>query len=481
MYRVKGYIVLYDKWGMTMTKDGWLPKLDPGSDSIYARIVAALERDVRLGAVERGARLPPQRSLADQLNVSVGTVTKAYLEAERRGLVHAHVGRGTFVSDPGSGRTTGEAARDRVIDLSLNVSPQQAAARRFLSTPTGKRNSDLLAALAYSPAPGPDAHRRAAVAWLSRVAHFEPDWTRLLMTSGAQQAMSLVFGLLCRPKDTILCEAATFFGMRRLAEHCDYTLHGIQMDEEGLRPEALERAVKSTGAKVLYTMPTVQNPTSRTMSAGRREDIARVVRRHKLWVVEDDTYAMFAPRAPKRLVPLASILPEQCFYLASVSKSLSTGLRVGFLCCPAGRHFDALVKAVQATVYAPSSLGGVFFSQWVNDGSAFMIADEVKAEIERRVALAKTMLGGQIASEIRLAPHFWLPLPELEAERLAGRALRAGVAITAPGLAVVRPDLISGLRVCLGAASDITELTLGLERLRSVLQDDRSGNEASMV
>jgi len=464
-----------------MTEGLWLPKLDPGSDSIYARIVATLERDVRLGAVGRGARLPPQRSLANHLNVSVGTVTKAYLEAERRGLVHAHVGRGTFVSDAGGQGTTGEAARDRVVDLSLNVAPHEASARRLLSTPTGKRNSDLLDALAYSPAPGPDAHRQAAVAWLSRVAHFEPDWTRLLMTNGAQQAMSLVFGLLCRPKDTVLCEAATFFGMRRLAEHCGYTLHGIQMDEEGLRPEALERAVKSTGAKVLYTMPTVQNPTSRTMSFGRREDIARVVRRHKLWVVEDDTFALFAPRVPKGTYPLASILPEQCFYLASVSKSLSPGLRVGFLCCPAGPHFDALVKAVQATVYTPPSLGGVFFSRWVNDGSAFEIADEVKAEIERRVSLAKTMLGDQIASEIRLAPHFWLPMPELEAERLAGRALRAGVAVTAPGPAIVRPDLISGLRVCLGAALDMADLTLGLERLRSVLQFEESGNEAAMV
>src|SRR6202167_6327605 len=106
-----------------MTENAWLPQLDPGSDPIYARIVAALERDVRLGAVDGGARLPPQRSLADHLNISVGTVTKAYLEAERRGLVHAHVGRGTFVSEAGSQRTSDDAAHDHVIDLSMNVVP----------------------------------------------------------------------------------------------------------------------------------------------------------------------------------------------------------------------------------------------------------------------------------------------------------------------------------------------------------------------
>jgi DNA-binding transcriptional MocR family regulator len=464
-----------------MTADTWQPKLDPGSAPIYARIVAALERDVRLGAVDGGARLPPQRSLADHLNISVGTVTKAYLEAERRGLVHAHVGRGTFVSQAGGQPTWDQAAHDRVIDLSLNVVPHAATARRLLSMPPGKRISDLLDVLAYAPAAGPDSHRRAAVTWLSRTANFEPEWTRLLMTTGAQQAMSLVFGLLCRPKATILCEAATFFGMQRLAEHRRYTLHGVQMDEEGLRPDMLERAVKSTRARILYTMPTVQNPTSRTMGVGRREEIARIVRRHKLWVVEDDTYALFAPRGPRSVIPLAAMLPEQCFYIGSVSKSLSPGLRVGFLCCPAGPHFDALVKAVQATVYAPPALGGAFFSRWVDDGSAFDIADAVKAEIERRVVLARTILGSRIAAEIRLAPHFWLPMPELEAERTAGRALRAGVAVTAPGATVLRPDLISGLRVCLGAASDMAALTLGIERLRTALRDDRFGNDAMMI
>jgi DNA-binding transcriptional MocR family regulator len=464
-----------------MTENAWLPQIDAGSDPIYARIVSALERDVRLGAVDGGARLPPQRTLAEHLNVSLGTVTKAYLEAERRGLVHAHVGRGTFVSDSGSQRMAGEGARDRVVDLSLNVAPYEAVARRLLSIPAGRRNSDLLDCLTYAPAPGLENHRRAAVTWLSRVARYEPEWGRLLVTAGAQQAMSLVFETLCRPKDTVLCEAATFFGMRRLAEHRGYKLHGVQMDEEGLRPDALERAAKSTGAKVLYTMPTVQNPTSRTMGSGRREEIARVVRRYKLWVVEDDTYALFAPQGAKALCPLVTLIPEQCFYLASVSKSLSPGLRVGFISCPEGSHFDALVKAVQATVIAPSAFGGVLFSRWVNDGSAFEIAEAVKAEIERRASLAKIMFGDQIAGEIRAAPHFWLPMPELEAERLAGRALRAGVAVTAPGRAIVRPDLISGLRVCLGAATDIAELTVGLERLRSVLQDDQSGNEAAMV
>jgi DNA-binding transcriptional MocR family regulator len=205
------------------------------------------------------------------------------------------------------------------------------------------------------------------------VASFDADWTRLLVTTGAQQAMSLVFGWLCRPGDTVLCEAATFFGMKRLAEHRDYSLHGVEMDDHGLRPDALERAVMTTGATVLYAMPTVQNPTSRTMSVERREEIAKIVRRHNLWVVEDDTYALFAPRTQQGRPPLAAIVPERCFYLASVSKSLAPGLRVGFLHCPVGPHFDALVKAVQATVYAPPALGGVFFSRWVTDGSAFDI------------------------------------------------------------------------------------------------------------
>jgi DNA-binding transcriptional MocR family regulator len=460
----------------------WLPKLDEGRGAIYARIVSALEKDVRVGSIGGGARLPPQRLLADQLRVSVGTITKAYLEAERRGLIRAHVGRGTFVTDPGGHRVAGEAERGLVVDLAINVVPHQAAARRMLSALSGsKRQSDLLAALAYAPAAGAEAQRRAAVTWLSRIARFEADWTLLLVTSGAQQAMSLAFGLLCRPGDTVLCEAATFFGMKTLAEHRGYSLHGVEMDDQGLVPDALDRAAKTTGATVLYAMPSVQNPTGRTMSAARRQQIAQIVRRRSLWVVEDDTYALFAPQTRQGLLPLAQILPERCFYVGSVSKSLAPGLRVGFLHCPAGPHFDAIVRAVQATVYAPTALGGVFFSRWVSDGSAFDIAAAVRTEIERRAAVAKEILGSAFARDIRPAPHFWLQMPELEAERAAGRALRAGVAVTPPSALVVRPDLICGLRVCLGAATDISELTLGLERLRSALQPDLSAHESTMV
>lgn len=458
----------------------WLPALDDGASALYERIVSALERDMASGVISAGTKLPPQRDLAFQLKLSVGTVTKAYVEAERRGLVIGHVGRGTFVK--GAVDEGGAAEPGRSVDMSLNVIPHHLAARRFAeSWASLRKRPDLMECLAYAPPAGPDDQRRAAATWLRRVAGLEVDTGRLLMTTGAQQAMALATGLICKTGDAVLCENVTFYGMKSLAEYAGYVLQGVEMDEEGLVPDALERAAKKTGAKVLYTMPTVHNPTGRTMGRKRREQIAKVVLRHALYVLEDDNYALFHAGKTAAPEPLATIIPDRCFYLGGVSKSLAPGLRLGFLHCPSQAFFEAALRAVRATVYAPPSLGGLFFAQWVEDGSAFAIANGVRDEVGRRAKEAREILGAPWACEIAGAPHIWLPMSEIEAERVAGRAHRAGVTVTPPSAPVVGSAPVTGLRVCLGAAASGAELTAGLERLRTALFPKGEMSGAGMV
>jgi DNA-binding transcriptional MocR family regulator len=297
------------------------------------------------------------------------------------------------------------------------------------------------------------------------------------MTAGAQQAMALATSLVCKAGDGVLCENITFYGMKSLAEHAGYVLHGVAMDNEGLIPEALDRAARKTRAKVLYAMPTMQNPTGRTMGRNRREQIAKIVLRHKMYVIEDDNYALFAASDGASSEPLATIIPDRCFYLGGISKSLAPGLRLGFMQCPSDALFDAAVQAVRATIYAPAALGGLFFVQWVEDGSAFAIAEAVRDEIRRRSDHARKLLGPPWARGISGAPHVWLPMSENDAERVAGRAHRAGVMVTPPRAPIVGADPVTGLRVCLGAVASTAELTVGLERLRAALspRDELSG------
>ncbi len=433
----------------------WRPVLSDGPEPIYERLIGALRRDVGSGHLAAGTRLPPQRQLAHALGVSLGAVTRAYAEAEQRGLITAHVGRGSFVAPPPA--PPDEAA----VDLSRNL-PPYAPARLRLAEAVARlpRMPGFLDAVGYAAAPGAPAHRAAMAKWLAHASGLAVAPERTVLTSGTQQGMALAFSAVCRAGDTVLCEAATFHGMKALAEHAGYRLQGLAMDAEGLIPDTLDAAAAG-GPKVLYLLPTLQNPTGRTMSEARRREIAAVARRRGLWIVEDDVYGAYQSDAPP---PLAAFAPDRSFFVTSLSKAVAPGLRAGAVVAPEGGGFEpALLRAVQALSIAGDPLGRMIAVRWIEDGTAAEIAREAAAEVTLRQALARAILGAAVeAPASQACPHLWLPMPELEAERIAGRALRAGVEVTAPAACAVDTRLVSGLRVCLGAAPDRPTLERGL-------------------
>jgi len=450
----------------------WTPTLPPGAAPLYERLLDALRADIASGALAHGARLPPQRDLAHRLGLGLGTVTRAYVEAEKAGLVEGHVGRGSFVRSA----PQRSAAEDLgPINLSQNIAPVGPGGARLVQTLSRmQRRPDLMDNLAYAPSTGLESHRRAFATWLSRTAGVDrADWRQLICCAGAQQALSLALAALCRPGDEVLCEAATFPGARVLAAHAGYRLTGVAMDGEGLLPEALERAA-ANGAKAVFVLPTVQNPTGRIMGAARRADIVAVARKRDLWIIEDGIYAIFGGDP---LPPLVDLAPERTIHVSGVSKALAPGLRAGFLLAPPGEVFERVVHAVRAQFYAPPNFGALIATQWIEDGSAELIAGEIRDEMGHRLALARTILGAVIETPASaFSPHVWLPMSELDAERLAGRALRGGVEVTPPAAPIVAPGLTTGVRLCLGATADRAELERGLRVVAAALSgtDERS-------
>src|ERR1700733_5537101 len=101
----------------------WMPELAGGPEPIYERLITALERDVASGTLPPGSRLPTHRELAHQLKLGVGTVTRAYAEAESRGLITARVGRGSFVAETTTIPPSPGAAQAQSIDLARNTPP----------------------------------------------------------------------------------------------------------------------------------------------------------------------------------------------------------------------------------------------------------------------------------------------------------------------------------------------------------------------
>ena len=295
VYEIVGELVITIVRGRSRKTTIWRPSLPNPEIPLYQAIANAIADDVVSGRLAEGERLPPQRDLADELKVALTTVTRGYTEAERRGLVSGEVGRGTFVRRQESFHLRRAELEPTAVDLTMNS---------LLPYPMGRELADRMAdvfskgdawsVLDYQPHYGSCRQREAGARLVERVG-VDASAERVLVTSGAQHAMAVVFSTLANPGDLVLTGELTYSGMKSLANFLHIRLRGLLMDEEGIRPDALEAACATTEAKALYCMPTLQNPTTAVMSEKRRQEIVAIAEAYGLAVVEDDSYGFLLP------------------------------------------------------------------------------------------------------------------------------------------------------------------------------------------
>jgi len=428
----------------------WIPDLPTDGTPLFQQILAALERAVRDGGLKAGERLPPQRELARTLGVSVGTVTRAYEEADRRGLTLGHVGRGTYIARA----EDSESARLAVplVDLSMNV-PPMVAAERLLMEAWGKvrRRAEFCKALNYGPVEGLPEYRQLMSTWLTHTAGVDTiDPSRIVITNGAQGAMDLAFSTLCKAGDAVLVEELTFSGMKAIAQYRGYSLAPVAMDEEGILPDALAATAQATGARALYTMPTLQNPTGRILSLARRQELIKVARRFNVVFVEDDVYAPYVERrdAPP---PLVNLAPDITYYVSGLAKSLAPGLRTGCVIAPTAVQAARLAVGLRVSAHSAQSMGLLIAQQAIEDGSAEQILKENRRLLRTRSTAMRAALNLRPERLACMSPHVWLPASHDEATRLEAQLLAENVRITGISDPVVDFSRGCGLRFCVGA------------------------------
>lgn len=455
-----------------MTK--WTNSIADRPGPRYAAIVRALADAVRKGEMAPGDRLPPQRQLAEELDLALGTVTRAYEEARDRGLVEATVGRGTFVR-PGAHEGGGAVAArlDReLVDLSLLVAPileeerWPERLRQAADELTDRPNLGGL--LGYQAHEGAPRHRRAAADWLERTG-LSASSDEVLLTGSAQHAAVVCLSVLTRPGDTVLAEELTTPGLKDAAGWLGLRLHGLPTDEAGLLPDAFEAACRSGVGRVLYTMPTYQNPTTRTMPEERRERLAGIAAEYGVPVVEDGVHALLSEEAP---APLTARLPDHGYFLTSHSKTVAPALRVGYLRAPPTAR-EQLADAVRATVWMPSPLLAEIATAWIDDGTAERFLEGKRREARARHAIVREALEDFTWSAGDASLHIWLQLPEgWTAEAFVEEARRRGVALTSPpGFLAGQITAPRAVRICVGAARDREALREGMDTVRSLLAE----------
>ncbi len=441
----------------------WKPNLAERAGPRYLAIADAIAEGIDNGQLTVGDRLPPHRDLAFDLGVTVGTVTRGYAEAERRGLTQGEVGRGTFIRGADSKRSVPfciiEDEETGLVDLSLNFPTEAGQAARYAKTAAelaADANVDLL--LRYQPAAGNPRHR-AAMAALAARGGVDVAPERIVVTSGAQHAMTVVFGSVCRPGDVVLAEELAYPGILAVARVLHLRLRGVALDNEGLRPDAFEAACRKGDAKALYCVPTYQNPTSAVMGEPRRAEIAAIAREYGVSIVEDDVYGFLHDSPPK---PLATFLPEATYYISSTSKSMMPALRLGFVVCPEGMT-DAVAETVRTTTWMANPLAADVVSRWVADGTAEAFANQHRSESKARLDLATRVLADVPFHSAPGTSHIWLPLPApWSADDFVGRAAARNVRLISAKPFAVTGMVPQALRICLGSPATRDDLERGL-------------------
>jgi DNA-binding transcriptional MocR family regulator len=445
----------------------WLPKLTETDGPLYLAFVQALEADVQSGVLKPGTRLLPQRDMANQLGLSVGTISRAYAEAEARGLISGEVGRGTFVQRRRLPADT-KLSAPSTLNLALNV-PPATGEDELIAAVLSEILSDgaLNPLLGYLPHQGLASHRDIIARWLSAFG-VNADVSNLFVTHGGQHALSIALNMVAAPKDMVLTERFTYSGMIALSAQNGYHLHGVDGDAEGLLPDALDRAFAETGARALFAMPSLQTPMGTVMTPARRRQIADIVEKHEAFLLEDDVYAFLFAAPP---LPISALIPDRSFYVTSFAKCLAPGLRIGAMIAPE-RFRDRSINAVRATGWMASPVMAEVAARLIHSGDLSRQVHAKRAAAARRNEIADRLLGRWLAPMAGTPGfHRWLPIPPGRTMiALVTQAAQAGITIAPPGALQQVDRGTLGIRLCLGYPATDAILEKALLELRHILQ-----------
>jgi DNA-binding transcriptional MocR family regulator len=291
--------------------------------------------------------------------------------------------------------------------------------------------------LQYSTSEG-DPRLRAALAGLLDARGLPTDPDDVLVTTGSQQGLTLAAAVLLDPGDVVLVEEPSYLAALQCFALAGARVVPVAGDEEGLTPEALTATAAEHGARLLYLVPTFQNPTGRTLGEDRRRRIAAAVAQAGLWLVEDDPYGEL--RYDGAPMPYIAGLPgaeERTVVLSSLSKIVSPGLRLGWARVP-DPLAGAFAVAKQASDLHTSTVDQAAAAEYlaVADLDAHLVRLQAVYR-ERRDAMLDGLEAALPAGSTWTRPaggmFVWVTLPDgHDAEALLPRALDHGVAFV-PG------------------------------------------------
>jgi DNA-binding transcriptional MocR family regulator len=323
----------------------------------------------------------------------------------------------------------------------------------------------LEALLRYQPHGGRQ-HERATVARHLSSRGLQVDSDRVLIVNGAQHGLATTVMALLQPGDVVAVDALTYPGFKVLAEVHRLELAPIPMADLGPDLDALERLCKNRRVRAVYAMPTLHNPLGSVMNAQQRQRLVSIARRHGLLLIEDAAYAFLAEEPP---APLSALAPETTVYVSGLSKSVSTGLRVGFVAAPP-QWVPMIQRTIRATTWNTPGVMTAIACAWLDDGTVVRLEAQ-----KRRDAMTRQSISDEVLAGLRCIRHpasyfVWIPLAEeARADQVAMALMRENVSVSTAEPFATSAHVPHALRLALGSV-ELDALKGALEKVKRVIE-----------
>lgn len=493
------------------TKEAQLDRNEP----MYARITAGIRSAIESGQLSDNSRLPTNRELATLLKVDRSTISRAYLELSQAGLIDSHVGRGTFVR-PGDQRQVSNSINGLASAISWSEKFSQSSRTcvdLIARQPSGSQQPDVISfaggipteefyphdqfqrivgqilkseqsseMFGYSAAEG-NAYLRRQVQRHLRGHGITAGDDELLIVSGSQQGIDLVTNVLVDPGDVVLLEDPSYFwaicNFRARQARC----LPVALDQEGLRLDILESHMARQKTKLLYVMPSFQNPTGATMSMPRRIKLLELARQYQVPILEDN-FVGDLNYDRSALPPLRS-LPggkDLVIHQGTFSKALCPGLRLGWLVAPP-EVTSRLLLAKRTSDLSTNSIAQIILAKYLEEGLYSTHLEHVRTCYRNRRdtmidALTRHMQSLNVDKSLRISwsiPHgglfIWAKLPNgLSARELLPHAERQGVSFSPGDMFFLNGDHSEYFRLCFIQTSE-SVIEQGIERLARAVRN----------
>jgi DNA-binding transcriptional MocR family regulator len=464
---VKGVIVLpinsFDDYPMA-----WKPRKEDLYAPIYICLADMMEQDILSGALAPNTKMPPLRELADFLDLNLSTVRKAYKLCEMRGLLRAEIGRGTFVV-PSANVATSIVEKDSHPDIEMGTilpfDEENQLIRNLTLMLLQKPGADRL--FSYDYPLGTKEQIRSGSLWLQKCGIETADTDTTFITNGVQNALAILLSSFFEGGNRIAVDPYTYSNFISVASLLHLQLVAVENDAEGMRSDLLERFCATQNIKGIYLMPTGSNPTNQAISKERREELAHVIKKYGLILLEDDNYSALLT---KKLPPLCLEVPEQSLYISGLSKPICPGLRIAYVHAPS-KWSPILERGAFSFNLKLSSLTSEIASQVIKTG----LADQILLD-KRKLSISRNKIYHTIFPKAPYHPISycqWLTLPRgCTGQDCEKKLMQQGVGVFgAERFAVGNNVSINAIRIATCSPGSEAKLEQGLQLVKKYIEE----------